>query len=50
MATIKVKGKEITVFKQEKEDYICITDIARYKNPERTDDLIKKLVTKQKYY
>ncbi|MBN1756428.1 KilA-N domain-containing protein [bacterium] len=41
MATIKVKGKEITVFKQDKEDYICITDIARYKNPERTDDLIR---------
>ncbi|MFA7115117.1 MAG: KilA-N domain-containing protein [Candidatus Omnitrophota bacterium] len=41
MAKIKVKGKEITVVRQAKEDYICITDIARYKNPERTDDLIR---------
>lgn len=41
MTKIKVKGKEIAVFTQEKEDYICITDIARYKNPDRTDDLIR---------
>ncbi|MFH1455110.1 MAG: KilA-N domain-containing protein [bacterium] len=41
MAIIKVKGKKITIFNQQKEDYICITDIARYKNSDRTDDLIR---------
>jgi hypothetical protein len=41
MSKIKVKGTEITLYTQKEEDYICITDIARYKNPERTDDLIR---------
>jgi len=39
--TIKVKGAAITVLSQKEEDYICITDIARYKNAERTDDLLR---------
>ena len=41
MAIIKVKGKKISILNQQKEDYLCITDIARYKNPDRTDDLIR---------
>ena len=41
MAKIKVKGTAITLYTQKDEDYICITDIARHKNPERTDDLIR---------
>ncbi len=41
MAKIKVKGSEIAVFTRNEADYICITDIARYKNPDRTDDLIR---------
>ena len=39
--TIKVKGAAITVLSQKEEDYICITDIARYKNAEHTDDLVR---------
>ena len=39
--TIEVKGAAITVFAQNEDDYICITDIARYKNAERTDDLVR---------
>ena len=39
--TIEVKGATITVFAQNENDYICITDIARYKNAERTDDLVR---------
>ena len=39
--TIEVKGAAITVFSQKEDDYICITDIARYKNAERTDDLVR---------
>jgi len=41
MAKIKVKDSEIAVFTRDEADYICITDIARYKNPDRTDDLIR---------
>lgn len=29
--TISVKGSEITVFRKEQEDYISLTDIARYR-------------------
>ncbi len=32
MANIKVLENEITVLKIEDEDYICITDIAKYKD------------------
>jgi hypothetical protein len=41
MAKIKVKGSEIAVLTRNEADYICMTDIARYKNPDRTDDLIR---------
>ena len=41
MANINVLNKEITLYTRNEEDYICITDIARYKNSERTDDLIR---------
>ncbi|MCG3158491.1 MAG: hypothetical protein DKINENOH_05135 [bacterium] len=41
MAKINVKGREITVFSQKAEDYICITDIARHKDEERGDYLIQ---------
>ncbi len=41
MSKIKVRGTEITIYSHTDEDYICITDIARYRNPERTDDLIR---------
>ena len=39
--TIEVKGAAITVLSHKEDDYICITDIARYKNAERTDDLVR---------
>ncbi len=41
MATINVLSKEVSVQTHHDEDYICLTDIARFKNPERTDDLIR---------
>jgi hypothetical protein len=41
MAKINVLNKEVAVIVQNDEDYICITDIARYKDPERTDYLIQ---------
>ena len=41
MAKIKVLNKEVAVYVQNDEDYICITDIARYKDADRTDYLIQ---------
>jgi hypothetical protein len=39
--TIIVKGNEIVLFSQNEEDYISLTDIARYKNPDEPKDAIK---------
>ena len=38
---IEVQGTAITVLSQKGDNYICITDIARYKNAGRTDDLVR---------
>jgi hypothetical protein len=41
MPKIKVLSREVTVLVVKDEDYICLTDIARYKNQDATDDLIR---------
>jgi len=41
MARIDVKGTAITVVSADDEDYISLTDIARYKDSERTDYIIQ---------
>jgi hypothetical protein len=41
MAKITVLSSEITVQTRHDADYICLTDIARYKDAQRTDDLIR---------
>ena len=41
MQKIKVLNKEIAIYSKQKEDYICITDIARYKDANRTDYIIQ---------
>ena len=41
MAKINVLNKEVTVYTKNEEDYICLTDMARYKDPERTDYIIQ---------
>ena len=41
MAKISVLDREITLVAVKDEDYISLTDIARYKNEEHTDDLIR---------
>jgi hypothetical protein len=41
MVKIKVLSKEIAIYSQQDADYICITDIARYKDEERTDYIIQ---------
>lgn len=44
MEKINAIGQQITLFKNEDEDYISLTDIAKYKS-EDPNDVIKKLVT-----
>jgi hypothetical protein len=41
MATIHVLDNKISIYILKNEDYICITDIARYKDSDRTDYLIQ---------
>ncbi len=41
MAKIEVKGTSITVVSGDVDDYISLTDIARYKDSERTDYIIQ---------
>lgn len=40
-AKIKVMDREVAIYAYNEADYICITDIARYKSADRTDDLIR---------
>lgn len=39
--TINVNGTEVSIFMGEQTDFISLTDIARYKDAEHTDDIIK---------
>ena len=41
MSKIKVLSREVTILSVKEEDYICLTDIARYKSEDATDDLIR---------
>jgi hypothetical protein len=41
MDKIKVLDTVVALYTRETEDYICITDIARHKSAEHTDDIIK---------
>src|SRR4030066_487296 len=41
MAKINVLDKDVTIYVQNDEDYICLTDMARYKDSERTDYIIQ---------
>jgi hypothetical protein len=38
---LKVLAQEVQLLAVNEEDYICLTDIARYKDPEAMDDLIR---------
>jgi hypothetical protein len=41
MEKINVKNTDLTIIQIYDEDYVCITDLARYKNADHTDDVIK---------
>ncbi|MBN2064083.1 MAG: KilA-N domain-containing protein [Sedimentisphaerales bacterium] len=38
---IEVQGTEIAIINEKEDDYISLTDIARYKDPQRTDYIIQ---------
>jgi hypothetical protein len=38
---INVKGKEITLISDKVNDYISLTDMAQYRDPERTNYIIQ---------
>lgn len=40
-STLAVQGAEVTVLSQGQQDLICLTDIAKYKNSEHPDDVIR---------
>jgi len=42
--TIEVQGTAITVLSQKEKDFICLTDIARVKNSDRSDDLVRNWI------
>ncbi len=44
---LQVLEKEIAIDTRNGIEYICITDIARFKNADRTDDLINKKLPAQ---
>jgi hypothetical protein len=39
--TIEVQGASVTVLSQDREDIFCLTDIAKFKNPDHPDDVIR---------
>src|SRR3989339_813089 len=41
---INVKGTEIAIFNRKEEDYISLTDIARYKDSERSDYVLQNWI------
>ncbi len=41
MGKVNVLNQAVSLYSVKEEDYISLTDIARYKNKERTDDLIR---------
>ncbi|MBU2848125.1 KilA-N domain-containing protein [Acidithiobacillus ferriphilus] len=40
-STIEVKGIAVTVLSQASDDYISLTDIAKHKEPDRSDHVIQ---------
>jgi hypothetical protein len=39
--TLEVQGASVAIVAQKRQDFISLTDIARFKNPERSDDLVR---------
>lgn len=44
MKKIRTQGLQIYTFQQNESDYISLTDIARYKNPNEPKDVVKNWI------
>jgi KilA-N domain len=40
-STIEVQGKSVAILSGDQQDIICLTDIAKFKNPDHPDDVIR---------
>ncbi len=40
-ATVEVQGASVSVISEGDHDFICLTDIAKFKNPDHSDDVIR---------
>ena len=40
-STMDVQGTAVTIVTRNQQDLICLTDIARFKNPDHPDDVIR---------
>ena len=40
-ATIEVQGAVVTIVQHDGHDFISLTDIAKYKNPDHPDDVVR---------
>lgn len=47
MQKIKTRGLEITIFKHDQDDFISLTDIAKFKDKERTDYIVQNWMRKR---
>lgn len=45
MAKIKVLDKSIGIYSYNEEDFVCLTDIANYKDPQRSDTAVQRWLT-----
>ena len=41
ISKVEVQGADVAVLSQNQQDFISLTDIARFKNPDGIDDLIR---------
>jgi hypothetical protein len=39
--TVDIQGRAVSIISRGNEDFICLTDIAKYKNPDHADDVIR---------
>jgi hypothetical protein len=40
-SVLEVQGTTITVLSHQRQDFLCLTDIAKLKNPDHSDDVIR---------
>lgn len=40
-SVIEVQGASVAVISRDHQDFICLTDIAKFKNPEHSDDVVR---------